>query len=93
MPYKLTPDILSYICDTLANGEQSDWQTLPALARTCRAFFEPATDRLWSEIPDLAILLFLVPEDARSAEEGETPWGQATGIIVNSYPSLLKDTS
>ena len=89
MRRRLTSDILAYICDTLANGtDPTDWHTLPALARTCKAFFEPAIDELWHDLPDLSILVFLMPTDAWRTDEGETHWGQPIRkIVIRLHPA------
>ena len=38
---------------------------LPALARTCRAFKEPALDLLWEELPDPSPLVQCLPGASR----------------------------
>lgn len=38
--------------------------TLSALARTCRLFYEPALSILWHSIPDIALLLYTLPREA-----------------------------
>ncbi|KZT74788.1 hypothetical protein DAEQUDRAFT_807107 [Daedalea quercina L-15889] len=50
------------ICSILISDE--DFTTVAVLARTCRAFFEPAIDALWRSLPSLALLLYLLPRDA-----------------------------
>lgn len=38
-------------------------RTLAALARTCVAFYEPATNLLWYKLTDLSRLAFCMPSD------------------------------
>jgi len=43
--------------------------TLPALARTCRDFTEPALDIIWRSLPSLMPLLACIPVDRWTREE------------------------
>ncbi|KAF8142025.1 hypothetical protein EV363DRAFT_42484 [Boletus edulis] len=47
-----------------------DTSDLAALARTCRAFKEPALDVLWEELNDLSPLLRCVPEASHQISSG-----------------------
>ena len=44
---------------------------LPALARTCRAFKEPALDVLWEELVNLSPLAQCLPASHQSQAEGD----------------------
>ncbi|KZT74789.1 hypothetical protein DAEQUDRAFT_753522 [Daedalea quercina L-15889] len=67
------PELLREICAILVSDHKS-WHTLPALARTGKAFFEPAVNTLWRIIPSLSILFFLFPADAWTVEMGQRYW-------------------
>ncbi|KAI0664102.1 hypothetical protein C8Q70DRAFT_218527 [Cubamyces menziesii] len=48
----------------IVRRSQETLRTLAVLARTCRAFKDPALDVLWREIPDLSVLIeFLFPAE------------------------------
>lgn len=53
------------LCAELCNliCEDCDRQTLLALSRTCHDIKEAALDLLWSEIPDLSVLVRCMPGD------------------------------
>ncbi|KAF9232048.1 hypothetical protein BU15DRAFT_55452 [Melanogaster broomeanus] len=61
--------------------------TLAALARTCRAFKEPALDMLWFELDDLSPLVRCLPRDSWNddREESITP-------LVYSFTRPLTET-
>jgi hypothetical protein len=60
-------DIFNHVCAiTAADGSTKKPNLNPslvALARTCRAFQEPALDALWLQLDDLTPLLRCLPED------------------------------
>ncbi|KAG2066501.1 hypothetical protein BDR04DRAFT_65333 [Suillus decipiens] len=69
---ELLPEIFKFLHVSLSEkttfGPHSIWYAVPisrkslaALARTCKAFHEPAMDLLWSEIEVLESLLGCVP--------------------------------
>lgn len=45
--------------------------SMARLARTCRAFYEPATDALWSELESLKPLVRCLPSDAVHEHSGD----------------------
>ncbi|KAG5649333.1 hypothetical protein H0H81_004578 [Sphagnurus paluster] len=51
------PEIFSLICTHCRRADAV------ALARTCRAFYEPAHDRIWAHLEDLKPLIMCMPED------------------------------
>lgn len=54
----------------IRHREAAALRTLAGLARTCRAFKEPALDVLWREIPDLFVLIkHLMPEELLRYDE------------------------
>ncbi|KAJ3528258.1 hypothetical protein NMY22_g9488 [Coprinellus aureogranulatus] len=56
------PEILRLVCDGADKG------TSLSLALTCRAFLEPALDRLWNELASLQPLICCLPEDLLSKD-------------------------
>ncbi|KAF8124950.1 hypothetical protein EV363DRAFT_1353197 [Boletus edulis] len=71
------PEILYNIFGHLAPDQGWSWtydqlpgiRTLAKLARTCRAFKEPALDVLWSELPDFSALMRCVPDVVHSKKQ------------------------
>ncbi|KAH9937521.1 uncharacterized protein B0H18DRAFT_971036 [Fomitopsis serialis] len=63
MATQLGTELLAQICGKLLDDVDGQ-QAVPALARTCRAFFEPAVDTIWRGVTSLALLAFLLPSDA-----------------------------
>ena len=43
------------------------------LARTCRDFLEPSRDIIWRQIPHIAVLFYLLPQDMWKLEEVIVP--------------------
>ena len=64
---RLGTEVLREICTTLFDDSHGQLALL-RLLRTCRRTFEPAADYLWRDLPSLAILAYLLPRDAWSAE-------------------------
>ncbi|KAF8441628.1 hypothetical protein L210DRAFT_792550, partial [Boletus edulis BED1] len=59
------PEILLDIfgrCRSPGTGTETASSDLPALARTCRAFKEPALDLLWENLPDPSPIVRCLPE-------------------------------
>ena len=57
---------------------------LPSLARTCRAFKEPALDVLWEELVNLSPLAQCLPASHQSQAEGDKAvhiWPNSEGIV------------
>ncbi|KAF8142028.1 hypothetical protein EV363DRAFT_1426021 [Boletus edulis] len=64
------PEILSNIfCSCYTPGVSRPLSDLPALARTCRTFKEPALDMLWKDLPNLSPLLQCLPEASEASYE------------------------
>lgn len=68
LPFHSNPDILDEICEYLSYEDEVDAddiassrRTLLRLALTCRAFLEPALDRLWRNLDSLFPLLKVLP--------------------------------
>ena len=68
LPFHSNPDILDEICEYLsyeddvdADDIASSRRTLLCLALTCKAFLEPALDRLWRNLDSLFPLLKVLP--------------------------------
>ncbi len=65
------PEIVQRIAEEAGRGSETfpddesevDTLTVYALARTCRAFLEPALDVLWSCQWDLGFLIVCMPKD------------------------------
>lgn len=64
---RLGTEVLRKICTTLFDDSRGQLALLQLL-RTCKRTFEPAADYLWRDLPSLAILAYLLPPDAWSAE-------------------------
>lgn len=54
--------LLNILGHCYSPGKRRETADLPALARTCRAFKEPALDVLWEELDNLAPLARCIPE-------------------------------
>ncbi|KAF8142030.1 hypothetical protein EV363DRAFT_1150353 [Boletus edulis] len=71
-----------------------DTSDLAALARTCRAFKEPALDVLWEDLNDLSPLLRCVPEASRQISSGlygiRRPLTQIEWDILRSYTRRIR---
>ncbi|KAF8127437.1 hypothetical protein EV363DRAFT_1401160 [Boletus edulis] len=64
------PEILSNIfCYCYTPGVSRPLSDLPALARTCRTFKEPALHMLWEDLPGLSPLLQCLPEASEASYE------------------------
>jgi F-box-like len=59
------PEIIRAIFSWLS---QDDGGTLAALSLTCRNFYEPASDRLWSDLPSVVPLVRCLPDDLLEVE-------------------------
>ena len=64
-------EILSNIFDHCRSPYRRITADLLALARTCRAFKEPALDVLWREIDDLSPLVRCLPEASHEIQRGD----------------------
>jgi hypothetical protein len=68
LPFHSNPDILDEICEYLhdeQDGSRSKRNLLSA-GLTCKAFLEPALDRLWSSLASLFPLLKILPSFTQS---------------------------
>ena len=80
-------DIIGHLCSFIHEyADDSDqWCTLPALARTCRAFFEPAIAAIWHDLPSLVILAYILPPDACEIDATKSGWDDdCTERVVRS---------
>ena len=78
---ELTYDPL--VPDLLRSRSLSTIRALASLARTCRAFKEPALDILWRHIPDLFILVSrIIPERSYIIVYGE--FEESATLVVSS---------
>ena len=75
-------------------GEREDLRTLNALARTCRAFLNPALDVMWHRQDTLAHLVKCLPEDlwelTNDGEARELVRWSLRGLFVSSPQSLTR---
>lgn len=71
---ELVAAIFSHLTSSQGHDESagSGATTLAALARTCRAFHDPATDLIWKKIPGLSALLRCLPDDAWEITDAAT---------------------
>lgn len=60
-PALQVPEILSIIFGNFYGENFTDEDSLAALARTCKAFFEPAVSVLWRRLESLATLFNVIP--------------------------------
>ncbi|KAI0712291.1 hypothetical protein C8Q76DRAFT_482929 [Earliella scabrosa] len=74
----LPPDLIAHIVSFYKGIRESpefqgprrnDRRTLLALTRTCRSLSEAALNRLWADLPSLAPLVYLLPDDAWKLDE------------------------
>ena len=54
---------ISEIVQNIADFILPSKQSLTAMARTCKAFYEPSMNALWREIPHIGILFDCFPEN------------------------------
>ena len=72
LPFHSNPDILDEICEYLHEQDGSSElalsskQNLLWAGLTCKAFLEPAMDRLWSSLDSLFPLLKILPSFTQS---------------------------
>jgi len=73
LPFHSNPDILDEVCEYLAYDHDSppddvltSKTNLLRLALTCKAFIEPALDRLWRSLDCLFPLLKILPAFSQS---------------------------
>ncbi|OAX39072.1 hypothetical protein K503DRAFT_769843 [Rhizopogon vinicolor AM-OR11-026] len=74
LPTEILLDIFTIIRDDKAfiwMHPSRDYSTIAALARTCRAFKEPALDVLWKNMDRLKPLISCLPEGVKVATNGE----------------------
>ncbi|KAH9949853.1 hypothetical protein B0H21DRAFT_687827 [Amylocystis lapponica] len=60
---RLSSETLGRICIYLLNYGKTGIATLPAFARSCQVFRNPALDVLWHSLPTLAPLIMVMPSD------------------------------
>jgi hypothetical protein len=89
LPFHSNPDILDEVCEYLAYDHDSapedvftSKRNLLRLALTCKAFLEPALDRLWRSLDCLFPLLKILPAFAQSD-------GTYVGFFCKSRMSLI----
>ncbi|KAF6751100.1 hypothetical protein DFP72DRAFT_498786 [Ephemerocybe angulata] len=68
-----TPEILQLICEQLPIEGTSDRQRLLAVALSCRAWREPALERLWFRIQSFRPLIATLPSDLWTVEKKVGP--------------------
>jgi hypothetical protein len=71
----LIPESLLNIMEEMHSKKAAEWTSsnaapLAALARTCKAFHLPAIKVLWSDLPGLAPISYLIPESDYILEGG-----------------------
>lgn len=74
LPFHSNPDILDEICEYLHDEQDNNSteaartskQNLLWVALTCKAFLEPALDRLWRSLDSLFPLLRILPSFTQS---------------------------
>ena len=54
---------ISEIVQNIADFILPSKQSLTAMARTCKAFYEPSMNAIWKEIPHIGILFDCFPEN------------------------------
>ena len=54
---------------------QADYRSLTILARTCRLFYDPALNVIYSDLPGLEPLIERLPQDL---------WSANFGVLVNA---------
>lgn len=89
--YRLPPHVLREIC---VHAKQRpprvpNWPgtAVTCLASSCRLFYQPAIETIWSFIPQFAILLYTLPQDAWVAEE-TTDWPRPITFVSVSSASI-----
>lgn len=72
------PEILRAILNAVSDREagfhwllEDEGAALASAARTCRLFYEPAMDCLWSVLPSSSFLMATLPQDVW---QGTLPW-------------------
>ncbi|RDB21734.1 hypothetical protein Hypma_010795 [Hypsizygus marmoreus] len=84
-------EILSLVCDNVLeeNGYTPGLRTLAGVARTCRAFSDPALDLLWRSRSSIAPLIRVMPDDlwmeCESLQQGRR-------VKVIKYRRALEDS-
>jgi len=73
LPFHSNPDILDEICEYLFYYQDQDFEetatgrhNLLHVALTCKAFLEPALDRIWRRLDSLFPLLKILPSFIQS---------------------------
>ncbi|KAJ3534618.1 hypothetical protein NMY22_g6850 [Coprinellus aureogranulatus] len=79
------PEILRLICDELPLRQPAQRQRVLALALSCRAFLEPALDRLWYNIDTFAVLQGTLPLDVWSLGTVYRQKGKGPAAEHNKY--------
>ena len=64
-PFKRLPfEIFLMVLEESLDGiGTANYTTVTRLARTCRDFLEPSRDIIWRQIPHIAVLFYLLPQD------------------------------
>ena len=68
------PEIIRLICD------RGDKKTALAVSLTCRAFLDPALDRLWHEVTSFQPLIRCLPKDFFSQNDKK--------VLVSGYSTI-----
>lgn len=74
--------VLKNVCDILFADPAGGRETVAALARTCRAFEDPALDVLWRTLPSLASLVQIMPSDAWEIKSETRQVDYSVSILV-----------
>ncbi|KAF8556107.1 hypothetical protein OG21DRAFT_1409720 [Imleria badia] len=73
--------IQEILLNIFGHFRRSGWQRptdLPALARTCRAFKEPALDVLWEKLVNPSPIAKCLPEASHYSEARHVRWFQVS---------------
>ncbi|KAH6867543.1 hypothetical protein BKA70DRAFT_1132967 [Coprinopsis sp. MPI-PUGE-AT-0042] len=88
MPHRCLqiPEIVDLIFECVRYLPWPEFTTLTALARTCKAFHEPAIKHLWRDLPTLRPIFSILPESAWQIQEEE---GQSMLYPVILFEELV----
>ncbi|KAH6876663.1 hypothetical protein BKA70DRAFT_1576662 [Coprinopsis sp. MPI-PUGE-AT-0042] len=93
------PEILLNVLEDLHFNKAGEWTPcnaapLAALARTCKAFYHPAVKVLWSDLPGLSTISYLMPESMYTLDDGSLRLcaGLSTDFLerLNLHAPLVK---
>ena len=82
-PGWLNHDVFVLILEAL--DKSSRRQILAALARTCKAFYEPIMDDLWSILNDVSPLIKCMPESAWKVSKMPLGLGRQSPALVRPF--------